>query len=301
MKFSKLLQFLLCGIGAMQMGVVDAGGGGSDDEAAKAAKASADAAAAAAVKAAEEAAAAAAAKKTDDPNKPTDQEAKLIKEVMQKKELLQKTQADFEAFKKQFEGIDPVAVKAMLDAQKEAETRALEAKGEWDRLKARMADEHGKQTKTLQDQIDALRGELGAKDGAINELSVGSSFAQSTFIANELTLTPSKARVVYAGHFDLVDGKVVGYDKPKGVANRTALVDGSGNSVAFDEALRKIVDADPDKDALLKSKVKPGADSHSKSSVGTKSQQQQGEQSSLSKIQAGLASLKVANNKNGLS
>jgi len=292
MKFSKLLQFLLFGIASMKMGI-DGDGGGDGGAAAAAA---ADAAAA---KAAEDAAAAAASAKTGDPAKPSDQEAKLIKEVMQKKEALQRQQAEFDAFKKQYEGIDPVAVKAMLDAQKEAETKALEAKGEWDRLKLRMADEHGKQTKTLQEQIDALKGELGAKDGAINELSVGSSFAQSPFIAGELTLTPSKARVVYSSHFELVDGKVVGYDKPKGAANRTALVDSLGNPVAFDEALRKIVDTDPDKDSLLKSKVKPGADSHSKNGVVVKSQQQ-GEQSSLSKIQQGLKSLNVVNNKTPL-
>ena len=44
-------------------------------------------------------------------------------------------------------------------------------------------------------------------------------------------------------------------------AGRTALVDGSGTAVAFDVALRKIIEADPEKDHLLKSKVKAGAGS----------------------------------------
>jgi len=255
------------------------GGGGGDDDAAAKAKAEAEAAAAAA-----------AAKK------PTDEEAKLLKEVMQKKEALQKTQADLTAAQerlKEFDGIDPAEIKKLLQAQKDAETAQLEAKGEYERVKQRMAEEHANQTKSLQEQIDALKAQLGQKDGAINELSIGAQFAQSTFIAEELTLTPSKARVVYGEHFDVVDGKVVAFDKPRGATNRTALVDQYGNNVGFDEALRKIVDADPDKDALLRSKVKPGAGSDSKK-ADPKPKQEIAD-TSTGKIANGLKSLNLLN------
>ncbi|MCY1309996.1 hypothetical protein D9M70_601460 [compost metagenome] len=105
-------------------------------------------------------------------------------------------------------------------------------------------------------------------------------------------MTPSKARVIYGQHFDLVDGKVVGYDKPRGAANRTALVDSLGEPVQFEEALRKIVEADPDKDHLLKAKVKPGAGSGNRvtpSSAGK--QDTKTDASSFDKIAAGLKSL----------
>lgn len=94
---------------------------------------------------------------------------------------------------------------------------------------------------------------------SISELTVGSAFAQSQFIRDELALTPSKTRVVYGNHFEFVDGKVVAFDKPAGAANRTPLVDAQGEPLAFEAALKKIVDADPDRDQLLRSKMKQGA------------------------------------------
>lgn len=231
-----------------------------------------------------------------DGRKPSDEEAKLLKEVMKRKESEKalQTRADELAAKlKDFEGIDPVAVKKLLDAQKEAETKAMEDKGEWERLKTRMGEEHSTETKSLKDQIAALQAQVGERDGAINEMTVGSSFTGSDFINTELTLTPSKARVIYGAHFDLEEGKVVGYDKPKGSANRTALVDSLGNPVNFDDALRKIVAADPDAAHLTKSGVKPGAQSQNKP-VTRDGKNEPASVTSFDKIAAGLKNLKSA-------
>lgn len=225
--------------------------------------------------------------------KMSDEEARLLKENMKKKEQLDKAQQQLKTMQDQlkaFDGIDPNAVKKMLAEQKTAEEKALEAKGDWDRLKTRMAEEHGKEVTTLQEQIKALSDQLNNTKGTINELTVGTQFSQSKFIAEELTLTPAKARVIYGEHFELEDGKMVAYDKPRGSANRTALVDAYGNAVAFDEALKKIVEADPEKDHLLKSKVKPGAGSDSKKpAASTKTEV---DSDSISKIASGLKGLK---------
>ncbi|MDY7537606.1 hypothetical protein QN372_00440 [Undibacterium sp. RTI2.1] len=282
MKFSKLLATLLFGFGFMSMGIVEDGGGGSDTGAA-------DAAAADAAKAAAAAKEGESALKGE--KKPSDEEAKLLKEVMQKKEALQKTQSDLQSAQerlKQFDGIDPEAVRKLLEEKKNAETAQLEAKGEWDRLKTRMAEEHTSQTKSLQDQIAELQGQLSQKTGAINELSIGSQFGQSAFIAEEMVMPAAKVRVVYGDHFDLVEGKVVGYDKPRGAASRTALIDQSGEPVGFDAALRKIIDADPDKDHLLKSKIRSGADSASRKADASKTVKASQETDSVAKISAGL-------------
>jgi hypothetical protein len=40
------------------------------------------------------------------------------------------------------------------------------------------------------------------------------------------------------------------------------LVDSKGEPLVFDVALAKLVDADPDKDTLIKSKLRAGAGSH---------------------------------------
>jgi len=209
---------------------------------------------------------AAKAQAAGDGKKPTDEEAKLLKEVMQKKDALKVRETELAAAQerlKAFEGIDPDAVKKLLADQKAAEEAQLAAKGEFDTLKARMAEEHTKVTASLQDQIKTLQEQLAAKDRVVDELSVGTQFGQSKFIADETTIPPAKARALYGAHFDLQDGKVVGYDKPRGAAGRAPLVDQLGNPVAFEDAMRKIIEADPDKDSLLRSKVKQGAGSQS--------------------------------------
>lgn len=222
----------------------------------------------------------------------SDEEARLLKENMKRKEELRKKEEEIAALKKRFDGIDPEAVRKLLDEQKSAETKALEAKGDYDRLKQRMAEEHVREVKTLQEQIDQLTSQLTGANSTINELTVGTQFGQSAFIAGELTLTPTKARVIYGEFFDVEGGSVVGYDKPRGAANRTALVDQYGSAIPFDQALRKIVESDPEKDHVLKAKIRPGAGSESKRS-GTEGARQETGDDSVSKIAAGLKGLKL--------
>jgi hypothetical protein len=213
---------------------------------------------------------------------------------MKKKEALDKANAELKKTQdalKAFEGIDPEAVRKLLADQRSAEEKALEAKGDWDRLKGRMAEEHGKEVKTLQDQIAALSAKLNSTEGTIKDLSIGTQFSQSKFISEELTLTPAKTRVIYGDYFDVEDGKVVGYDKPRGAANRTAIVDQYGNTVDFEGALRKIIEADPEKDHLLKSKMKQGAGSDSRKPSGQ--QKADAPTDGISKIASGLKGLKV--------
>jgi hypothetical protein len=264
------------------------------DAAAKAAAAEAE------TKKAEEAAAAEAAKKGEPSGekKPTDEEAKLLKDVMQKKAKLQESEtalAEAREQLKRFEGIDPEAVRALLKEKSDAETAALEAKGEWSRLKERMAAEHSTEKQSLESRIAELQSALSARDGQINELTIGTQFSASQFINNELALTPAKARVIYGEHFELVDGKVVGYDKPKSAASRTPIVDASGNTLSFDEALKKIIDADPEKDFLLKSKVKAGAGSASTVPAGKQAgvTKTDAEAKGVSRIASGLKGLNI--------
>lgn len=227
--------------------------------------------------------------------KVSDEEARLLKENMKKKEQLDKATSELKKAQemlKAFDGIDPEAVKKMLNDQRSAEEKALEAKGDWDRLKTRMAEEHGKEVKTLQDQINQLTQQLSGTQNTIKDLSVGTQFSQSKFIAEELTLTPAKARVIYGDYFDVENGTVVGYDKPRGSSGRTAMVDQYGNAVGFEDALRKIVEADPEKDHLLKSKMKPGAGSDSRKP--TESKKAENNTDSVSKIASGLKGLNIA-------
>lgn len=197
-------------------------------------------------------------------SKLSDSEAALVKEVMQKKERLKATEdqlADAQRRLRDFDGIDPAEVRKLLQAQKDAERAAAEAKGDFERVKQMMIEEHKKETGALVERATSLEGELASARAVINDLTIGSAFNQSTFVSTDLVLTPAKARQVYGANFEIEDGNIVAYDKPKGEANRTKLVNSKGDALGFDEAIKKLVDLDPDRDRLLRSNVKAGAQS----------------------------------------
>ena len=230
-------------------------------------------------------------KKDDDKGGPSTEEAKLLKEVMQKKERIQALtdrEAELQAEVDKFKGIDVDQVRELLAEREKAEVTKLEKKGEWDRLRERMADEHKKEIGALKDQLGLANTSVSEKDATIIELTIGHSFDNSKFVTDDTLLTPRKARIIYGDHFDIENGKVVGYDKPKGDSKRTQLVNGSGASLGFEESLRSIIDGDPDVDSILRSKMKSGAASSSK--PADKGPADVGKKSGLDKISAGLKS-----------
>ena len=237
-------------------------GGGADD----AAKAAADKAAAdktASDKAAADKAAAdkAAAEKDGDKSKLSDDAAKLLKENMDKKAALAKAEEEKAALAKQlkeFEGIDPAAVRKLLADQAAAEKKALEDKGDFDRVKKMMAEEHKKELDKLQAERDAANTEKSGLAKTINELTVGQAFLSSEFIKENLVLTPAKTRVIYGAHFEIENGQVIGYDKPAGADARTKLVDASGSPFNFEAALEHLIEKDPERDQMKKSKLAAG-------------------------------------------
>lgn len=263
---------------APETGAGTGGAGDADAQAAAAAaaavekhaqeSAAAEAAAAEAAAAKEladaEAAAAAAEDEGKDSKALAAEKAKLLREVMDKKGKLKEAEqkaADAAAALEAYEGVDPAKVKELLKKERDAEAAAAEAKGDFDRVKAMMAEEHQKATKSLEERIAALEGALAEKDKTIDTLTIGNDFGTSSFIKDSLTLTPTKARQLYGDHFEVKDGRTVAYDKPKGVASRNPLVDASGNPLVFDEAFKRIIEMDPDKESLLKARVNPGSNS----------------------------------------
>ena len=261
MKFSlnKLLLSMLLPFLNMQMGIVEGEDGGTDD--------GDDEAAAEAAKLAQKALDDAEAAKGDKGKTGiSDSEAKLLKDVMAKKTALKEANDNLSKLNEQlkaFEGIDPVAVRALLKQQDDAETSKLEAQGQWDKLKSQMAETHKAEMGGVQTKVSALELTLQEQSAVISELTVGNAFSTSEFIKEELLLTPNKTRAAYGNNFSYEDGTIVGYDKPKGVTGRTVLVDSSGDPLSFEEALKKIVDMDSDRDQILRSKVKQGSGSKS--------------------------------------
>lgn len=194
----------------------------------------------------------------------SDKEAELLKEVMKKKDE-NKTLKDRLA---KFDGIDPDDVRKMLEERaenerktREAEQKTAEERGDFERVKTMMAEEHKRELDAEKEKTKKNKDDLTEANRVINELTVGAAFSASSFIGSDLVLTPAKTRQIFGHHFELEDGAVVAYDKPRGKSERTKLVDGQGHALGFEEALRRLVDADPDRDSLMKSKLAAGAGS----------------------------------------
>lgn len=220
----------------------------------------------------------------------TDTEAALLKDVMKHKEAAKKARDAEQQLRESIGDLDLAEVRQILAEKKAAETKALEERGEYERVKQSMAEQHKLEVAQLQAKIEELKGSKSADEKRINDLTVGTQFTQSSFILEELVLPPTKARALYGEHFEVEDGKIVGYDKPRGAPDRTTLVDAYGQALSFEDAMRKIIEADPEKDHLIKSKAKPGAGSSSVTKtpgINVPAKQLTGQE----KIQAGLASL----------
>lgn len=230
-------------------------------------------------------------------SKPSDAEAKLLKDLMKQKEAAKTLQQQIEqanAQLKQFEGLDPVKIRELVAAQEEAARKELEKKGDYDRLTQQMAQRHAQELEAARAEASSVKQSAATLQQQIAELTVGTAFASSPFVKDGLTLTPSKARVIYGSHFEFKEGKVVGYDKPAGAAERTPLVDGSGNPLVFDAALKHLVENDPDKEQLIRSTVKPGAGSGTQPAKGKPNSDQERQLTPLERISAGLKQMNAA-------
>lgn len=196
--------------------------------------------------------------------KPTDAEAELLREVMEKKDKIKKLNDQLEqasAQLKKFDGLDAEQIRAMLAEAEERKTKELEAKGQWDALRKQLVDQHTAAVSAKENELKALRDGAAALQSQIAELTVGTSFANSSYIKEKLAVPPSKARAVYGAHFEFNGSEVVAYDKPKGAANRTVLVDAKGDALSFEAAIERLVMNDPDRDYMLKGALKTGAGS----------------------------------------
>lgn len=224
-----------------------------------------------------------------------EEKASLVKETMKRKGE-NKTLSDKLAA---FGDATPEQIAELLTAKRNAEEeeqrrqqQEQEKRGEFEAVKKQMVDAHKAEMQGKDDLIAALTSEKDALGSRILELTVGSAFTGSNFLREETLVTPSKARVIYGSHFEINEqGQVVGYDKPAGAADRTVLVDGTGSPLAFEAAIEKILKADPEADALLRSKAKPGAGSKTEPTGGK--QPENKNLSSLDKIAAGMGKLRA--------
>lgn len=197
----------------------------------------------------------------DEKPKTTDAEAKLLKEVMKLKEKAKAEEDLRKKLEQQYSGIDLEAARSALKAAEEAEEKELERKGEYERLLNKQKEKADALLEVERNRAKEMEEKLQTAMRAVDELSLGNAFANSKFIQDKLALTANKTRALYSSHFDIVDGKLVAFDKPKGAVDRTQLIDASANPLSFDDALADIINSDPDKEYLLKVEARSGAGS----------------------------------------
>jgi hypothetical protein len=230
------------------------------------------------------AAAAAAAAGTGNADTPTAEEiAELRRQAKEAQDALKK-----------FEGLDPEAArKAIADAATaeaariEAEKAKAKAEGNFEKLRELQAQE----AQAAIDAANAARDTaVRERDEARRELSqsrIETAFANSKFLQDETILSGPRAQRLFADHVEIENGKVVVYDKAAGETKRAKIMDTKGNPLPFNDAIAKLINAQPDKDTLLKAKTTPGAGS--KTTEGKTTKAAEGRQARLA---AGLKALR---------
>lgn len=224
---------------------------------------------------------AAAAAETGDGKKPTDAEAKLLKELMQHKTKAKETADALAALKGVLGDVSVDDVAKLLAERKDAELKDLEKRGEYDRILTQVKTEHAKETDTLKAEIERLKGLAEEKDGTLVEMTVGRAFSESAFIREKSVIPASIARQTFGNHVDLVDGKPVVFDKPRGAAERTPLVGADGKPKSFEDGIAALYASHPDGATLVKVPGKPGAGSATVDLGAGKDKNQQQQQPAL--------------------
>lgn len=204
-----------------------------------------------------------------------------------------------------FEGIDPAVAKANAEkvaaaeaaakeaaaAAKKAEKEKAQAENDVAKLREIQNAEHEAAVAAIAAERDAAREREQSVASELTRLRLENAFANSKFIADETILSPAKAQRLFGDYVEVEDGKVVVYDAPKGDAKRAKVMDNKGNALPFNDAITKVINADSDKDTLLKAKTKPGA--------GTKTIEGKDTGGELTRHQKLLAGLEARRAKDG--
>ncbi|CDT52714.1 conserved hypothetical protein [Vibrio coralliirubri] len=238
----------------------------------------------------------------DKPNL-SDSEAKLLKDVMKWKEKArsaeksgtektQELEAQLNSLKGIVGEISEDDLKAIISDKNARDIQELEKKGEYDAVVDQMRTQHTKDLELKDtaiqekdDLIAQLQEQLKGKDSQVEDLTIGRHFADSGFIKERSTLPLSMMKKEFGAHFEIQDGSIVGFDKPRGVEGRAPLVDGQANSLGFEAAIERLITSHPESKALLRSNIKPGSGSRTLNHDATGEKQVSG----VSKIAQGLA------------
>lgn len=199
----------------------------------------------------------------------SDNEAALLKELMKFKERAKEAETARKTLEAKYEGLDVEAAKNALKTAEEAENKELERKGEYERLLEKQREAGNLRIAAEEKARKEAEAKIQELEQTANSLRVNNAFANSKYIKDTLALTANKTQALYASYFEMEEGQLIPYDAPKGQPGRTKIVNENGVVVSFDKAMEAIINADPDKDYLIKATIKAGAQSKAAANEAT--------------------------------
>ncbi|MET2951332.1 DUF6651 domain-containing protein [Vibrio owensii] len=205
----------------------------------------------------------------------SDSEARLLKDVMKWKDKARSLETELKDEKNKEDYLRSILgdvsedeIKELVNSRKAEERKQKEERGEYDSIVTQMKEQHSKdlaakdaEIEKKDETIKELRSIVNSTTGEIEELTVGRRFSDSQFIKDRVALPMSMVRKEFGEHFEIENGLIVGYDKPRGSEGRAPLVDGQANTLGFEAAIERLITSHPESKALLRSTIKPGSGS----------------------------------------
>lgn len=178
----------------------------------------------------------------------TDKIQNLTREV----DTLKTSNAELTASAEIFKDLDIGQVHKDREIVQNLSDKKLIDAGESERVKAQMAEVFNSEKGILKDAVTA-------KDAVINDLMIGSRFAESAFLRDNVILPSDMCRDSFGKNFKIenVSGKpaVVGYIGENKIYSQT----NAGELAGFEESIQVIVGNYAMKDRILKSSDKGGS------------------------------------------
>lgn len=184
-----------------------------------------------------------------------------------------------------FAGIgDPEAAKKAMETVKNLDAKKLVDAGEVEKVRHEVRTET---SKSFEAQIADLTKQVQDRDGMIYSMKVSGGFANSKFVKDKVAIPADLLEAKFGSAFKVEDGRVVGYLNGNKVYSRSK----PGELADFDEALESILDAYPQKDAILKGTGATGGGAQPPKGPGATNTENM---SSVDKIAAGLKAAGMA-------
>lgn len=150
---------------------------------------------------------------------------------------------------KLFDGLDASAARKALETVANLDAKKLIDAGEVEKVKEQAKAAYDQQLQAVEEKYKPV---VTERDGLLNQLHserIGNAFSRSKFIADKLAVPIDMVQAFFGARFKIENDQIVAIGAD---GNKVFSRANPGSVASFDEALEIMVDAYPNKDALLK-------------------------------------------------